>query len=72
MKPPESEPLKPLIIEGEFVIDSNRDFVIVCDGCGELYSDLFLQSDPHFICDCGRLGQRMDYATPEDCRGMTI
>ena len=50
-----------------WVYDDAGHAVVYCDGCGLLYSDAALYADPHFICACGRLGQRMEYATPEQC-----
>jgi hypothetical protein len=47
--------------------------VIVCFedlfDCGRLYDEDIVDSDPWFICPCGRLGQRMTKATDRHILG---
>lgn len=52
------------------IVDHNGKQLSRCDsdGCGKYYTNEFLDSDGHFICDCCRLGQRMPYAEMNDLR----
>ena len=55
-----------------WVYDSTGSVVVVCswmdsDLCTKLYAEDRINTDGHFICECGRLGQRMEEATPERC-----
>lgn len=46
-----------------YIIDANGDRVLTCDNDGKcelLYAESKIDADPHFICECGRLGQRME------------
>ena len=54
----------PYVNDGIFVRDSHGAVVLACD-CGRMYSEREIDADLDFICPCGRLGQRMDEATPQ-------
>lgn len=54
------------------VYDANGSKVLVCDldfpGCSKLYAEDRVDSDGWFICEeCGKLGLRMEEATPDRC-----
>lgn len=70
-KPPltmaDFEPALPLRrMLSPLVEDANGRLVMACDCCGKLYTDR-IDEEPWFVCPCGRLGQRMDEATVEQC-----
>ena len=56
---------------GIWVSDANGSIVLVCSedtNCQRRYSVRVVDAEPHFICPtCGRLGQRMVEARPEQC-----
>ena len=58
----------------DFVIDATGSTVLTCSeetDCPLRFSEREVNKDGHFICpNCGRLGQRMIEASPEQC-GMT-
>jgi hypothetical protein len=53
------------------VYDANGSRVLVCSldfpGCAKMYAEDRVDSYAWFICECGRLGQRMEEATPSRC-----
>jgi hypothetical protein len=55
----------------DFVIDSTGSTVLACSeetDCPLRFSEREINKDGHFICpNCGRLGQRMIEASPEQC-----
>ena len=57
--------------EGEFVMDMTYSTVLACDEDGDCplrFNEREVEKDGHFTCpNCGRLGQRMIEATPEQC-----
>jgi hypothetical protein len=61
-----------------WVVDATGSRVLVCAGwcagdmdCPLRFNEREVDADGHFICpNCGRLGQRMVEATPEQC-GLT-
>ena len=54
-----------------FVVDAAGSRVLVCSedtDCALRFNELAVDSDGHFMCpNCGRLGQRMVDARPEQC-----
>jgi hypothetical protein len=58
-----------------FVVDATGSRVLACSedtDCTLRFSEREVETDGHFMCqNCGRLGQRMVEATPEQC-GMTF
>jgi len=54
-----------------WVVDASGSLVLACSestNCPHRYSENAVDADAHFICpNCGRLGQRMVEATPEQC-----
>jgi len=61
----------PLRAEGKVVKDSTGSRVLVCaedTDCFMRFNERMVDSDGHFCCpNCGRLGQRMVEATPQQC-----
>jgi hypothetical protein len=53
------------------VVDATDSIVLVCSEeteCALRFSEREVNKDGHFMCpDCGRLGQRMIEASPEQC-----
>ena len=45
----------------QFIYTHNGSRVLRCD-CGKLYDEDAVDAYPYFICECGKLGQRMDEA----------
>jgi len=67
--------VRPFHVNGaDFVIDATGSTVLVCSeetDCPLRFSEREVNKDGHFICpNCGRLGQRMIEASPEQC-GLT-
>ncbi|MCR9202931.1 MAG: hypothetical protein NXI04_30160 [Planctomycetaceae bacterium] len=65
------EAVMPFRLIGQFVVDAENSRVLTCfdDGedCDRRYSEDRVNDDPHFICECGRLGQRMEEISPSRC-----
>lgn len=68
------EAVPPFRVAGKteaYVRDAKQALVLVCDVNDDpcaFYSENAVLRDAHFTCPkCGRLGQRMDYATPKQC-----
>lgn len=60
----------PLSLRGQFVVDATGSVVLTCsdDRQCALYRAEGIDAFPLFICPaCGRMGCRMDEATPEQC-----
>lgn len=59
------------ITDAGLVIDANGSTVLACSevtDCPLRFAEREVEKDGHFICpNCGRLGQRMVEATPEQC-----
>lgn len=55
------------VLPSGFIADSTDSIVLACDGCGKLYAEDGVAADAWFMCSCGRLGQRMEEATAEQC-----
>ena len=67
--------VRPFHVNGaDFVIDATGSTVLACSeetDCPLRFSEREVNKDGHFICpNCGRLGQRMIEASPEQC-GLT-
>lgn len=68
--------VEPLRMQDGLVVDANGSRVLVCFAdddpeliahCDRKYSEALVDADPHFICPCGRLGQRMEECPPHRC-----
>lgn len=63
--------VKPYRVDGSFVKDANGSTVLACSedtDCPNRYAEREVEKDGWFMCPlCGRLGQRMVEATPEQC-----
>ena len=64
--------VRPFHVNGaDFVIDATGATVLACSeetDCPLRFSEREVNKDGHFICpNCGRLGQRMIEASPEQC-----
>ncbi len=59
-----------------FVDTADHDRVLVCandSDCPYLYAESKINADAWFMCpNCGRLGQRMEEATPQRCGLMIL
>ena len=67
------EPVMPFRVVGGFVVDAEQSRVLACyddddaDLCPRKHSEDKVNNDPHFMCECGRLGQRMEEVSPARC-----
>ncbi len=54
-----------------WVYDSTGCVVLACYRddtiCSRRYASNRVAEDPHYICPCGRLGQRMEEVSPDRC-----
>lgn len=64
--------IEPFSLDGSgFVVDASGSRVLACydddADCSRRYAEDVVDTDGHFICACGRLGQRMEEVDSQRC-----